>query len=442
MKPLTLREMVEQNSTAGRARAARAAADAVAAAMAPAVAGAAAAGGQQGRDLDAALTAGLVTVGRPQQNPVQVEVAAANDDDDIAELSAFGAQLSRDLVAPSSTDDAGGPQESQAGPFASIPSRLDADAATCPTGGSLGALDGSIHADEAAKQAKAVARAAAVTAAAATGKRAPYPVGAAGDVCIDWVNNETGYFLAPHNSAMTIHKEIIDAVTGMRSVVPVRREAFELHLKPYTVDVLTSGGTKTVPIAGHWIGSVRRREHSEIVMQPMGATPPGVYNLWSGFAVKPMAGDASPYTDHILMLMHGGAGDAGRFLDRMAFCLQFPGVMPGVAVVLKGKQGTGKGTAYAPPMRALGHHARQVTSAKQATGNFNAHTRNSVLMFYDEAGAPREKESVGVMNALITEKSRTIEHKGQDIIFVDNKLTLLLATNEDHAIARQCYKRM
>ena len=62
-------------------------------------------------------------------------------------------------------------------------------------------------------------------------------------------------------------------------------------------------------------------------------------------------------------------------------------------------------------MRILGQHALHISNSKHLVGNFNAHLRDCVLLFADEAFYAGDKAHVGVLNSLITEPYP--DHRGQ-----------------------------
>ena len=72
-------------------------------------------------------------------------------------------------------------------------------------------------------------------------------------------------------------------------------------------------------------------------------------------------------------------------MDWMARLIQFPAQQGEVAVVLIGIEGTGKGILARATPYILGQHGLAISHAKHLTGNFNAHLRDCVFLFADEA---------------------------------------------------------
>ena len=79
--------------------------------------------------------------------------------------------------------------------------------------------------------------------------------------------------------------------------------------------------------------------------------------------------------------------------------------------MLRGKRGSGKGILLNWLWRAWGQHGCHISNAKHLTGNFNAHLRDCVMLFADEAFFAGDRAGEGVLKALITEPSLPIEGK-------------------------------
>lgn len=246
---------------------------------------------------------------------------------------------------------------------------------------------------------------------------------------VDMVN--LSHFLAPYAGDMSIWREGADPETGRFSVGVVSPAGFRLEFASTTVDVLQGGGTvKPMPVAEVWIRSQHRRQYpGGVVLQPEGKVPAGTYNLWRGWDVVAMSGDASPMLGHISMLCGGMSELVDYVLNWLALCVQRPGTRPEVALVFRGGQGTGKGTAIRAMLAIFGQHALHITQPRHLTGNFNSHLRNALLVFIDEGFWAGDKAGEGVLKGLITEPTLTIEMKGRDVFDAPNRLKLVFASN-------------
>ena len=89
---------------------------------------------------------------------------------------------------------------------------------------------------------------------------------------------------------------------------------------------------------------------------------------------------------------------------------------------MRGEEGVGKGIFARFIVRAFGQHGIQISSAAHLVGNFNAHLRDCVVLFADEAFYAGDKQHEGRLKALITEDCITIEAKYQNVVSVKNML--------------------
>ena len=118
----------------------------------------------------------------------------------------------------------------------------------------------------------------------------------------------------------------------------------------------------------------------------------------------------------------------------MADAIQNPGRRPGVALVIRGKQGVGKGVFVNEFRRLFGPHGIQVTQSSHLVGNFNAHLRDKLLIFADEAFWAGDKRAEGHLKAMVTEENNIVEMKGVDARDAPNFARLIMASNNDWVV--------
>ncbi|MBZ0258566.1 DUF5906 domain-containing protein, partial [bacterium] len=136
------------------------------------------------------------------------------------------------------------------------------------------------------------------------------------------------------------------------------------------------------------------------------------------------------FRDHIYNVICNG--DASLFdyvLSWMANAVHNPNERPGTALVLRGKQGTGKSIFCREFGALFGQHFRQISNARHLVGNFNSHLKDCLLLYADEAFWAGDKSSEGTLKALITEPEIVIEAKGRDAVTVPNRVRLLISSN-------------
>jgi hypothetical protein len=189
-------------------------------------------------------------------------------------------------------------------------------------------------------------------------------------------------------------------------------------------------GGREVGIGSWWLAHEARRQYAGVIYAP-GKESPGYFNLWSGFAVEPRAGDCSLYLAHIRENVCGGNGQYYEFLmNWMARAVQDPGTPGEVAVIFRGTEGVGKGVAAIQFGSLFGPHFKQVVQASHLTGSFNHHLLGCSVLFADEALFAGDRSHDGILKGLITEPTLQIEPKGLDTFVVPNCLHVIMSSNE------------
>ncbi|MDC3311886.1 DUF5906 domain-containing protein [Alphaproteobacteria bacterium] len=158
--------------------------------------------------------------------------------------------------------------------------------------------------------------------------------------------------------------------------------------------------------------------------------------------MKPDKGDCGLYLEHIRQNICRGDEDLYEYvLDWMADAIQNPAKRPGVALAIRGKQGVGKGIFTNVFASLFGPHSIQVTQSSHLVGNFNAHLRDKLLVFADEAFWAGDKRAEGVLKGLVTEENIAIEMKGVDVQSSPNYVRLVLASNNEWIIPASADQR-
>jgi len=101
---------------------------------------------------------------------------------------------------------------------------------------------------------------------------------------------------------------------------------------------------------------------------------------------------------------------------------------------LLGPQGAGKGVVARTFGSFFGKHFVHITHGDQLTGRFNASLGTSCAVFLDEALWAGDKKGEGTLKALITEPTFQMEAKYRDPIMVENRLRIMVASNNDWAV--------
>jgi hypothetical protein len=186
---------------------------------------------------------------------------------------------------------------------------------------------------------------------------------------------------------------------------------------------------RLVPLGKWWVEHPARRQFDKLTFSP-GRDVPGAYNLWQGFACEARPGDCALFLDHLRDNICAGENAHYEYLlGWMARAVQEPDSPGETAVVMRGGQGTGK-SFFAKQLGAIfGRHFMQVADPKFLVGSFNAHLRDCVLLFGDEAFFAGDRKHRSILKALITEEQWVYEKKGHDVELGPNFTHIVLASN-------------
>jgi hypothetical protein len=192
--------------------------------------------------------------------------------------------------------------------------------------------------------------------------------------------------------------------------------------------------TSILNMADYWLEHAQRRQYDAIVFKPAGSEK-HEFNLWRGWNVEPQSGDWSRLKHHMFENICRGRQDLYDYLfNWMARGVQEIDVPNEVALVFRGRRGTGKGTLAHIYGRLFGQHYLQISQAKHLLGHFNAHLRDTLFLFADEAFWAGDKQGESVLKTLITEPTLTIESKGRDVVTSKNRLKLMISSNNDWVV--------
>lgn len=154
-----------------------------------------------------------------------------------------------------------------------------------------------------------------------------------------------------------------------------------------TVVVGKDKGGKAIemPVGKWWLQHQHRRQNHSLVFAPGEGDEVGEQlNLWRGFGIQPAPGDWSRMQAHIRDVLASGDAASADYITRWAaFAVQNPAEPAEVALVFRGKKGTGKGIFARALMNLFGQHGLHIPSGKLLTGGFNLHLRDCCLLFAD-----------------------------------------------------------
>ena len=238
------------------------------------------------------------------------------------------------------------------------------------------------------------------------------------------------HFLAPQAGKALIFKEGVDPLDGRQTLQAMSIADFKaLHANQHVDSFNAAGKHGRTGVADSWLTHPARRQYDGLVLAP-NRDVPGYYNLWRGFAVEPRPGVWKLMHEHIRTILCKGNAELTEYvLNWLASCVQHPDRRAEVALVLCGGRGVGKGIFVNALGSLFGSHFVQISNARHLTGNFNAHLRDCIVLFVDEAFWAGDKQGESVLKHCITEATLPIERKGCDLEIVPNLLHVVMASN-------------
>jgi hypothetical protein len=247
--------------------------------------------------------------------------------------------------------------------------------------------------------------------------------------------NATHAVIADLGGKCRVVSEVLDQNLA-RPRTRISKQSFEdfrnryMHIK---VQVgVTKEGAPVYESAGKWwLYHPLRRQYETMVFAPRREVP-DAYNLWQGFACEAIPGRGhEAFLAHLKDNVCSGVEDHYNYLvSWMARAVQHPGEPGQVAVILRGGRGAGKGTVAQVFGGLWGRHFLHISSAKHLVGQFNAHLRDCVFLFADEAFFAGDKQHESVLKTLVTEDMIIVEGKGIDAEPSPNFVHLLMASND------------
>ncbi len=227
-------------------------------------------------------------------------------------------------------------------------------------------------------------------------------------------------------------EDVLDDGHKRSRVIYQSFDDFRNYYSNQFIEIMSPSGDEVVkiPVGRWWLAHGQRRTYKGVVFSP-GKSVSGYYNLWKGFGYEAIPGDCGLFLDHVRENICGDDVEVYDYLIRwMATAVQYPAQPGHVAVVMRGRQGTGKG-AFANIFGKLwGRHFLAVRDSEHLFGKFNAHLKDCVVLFADEAFWAGDKKREGMLKSMVTEANIMSERKGYEAELSANYIHLIMASNE------------
>ncbi len=244
--------------------------------------------------------------------------------------------------------------------------------------------------------------------------------------------NDRHAVIANYGGKCVAVEEITEPVIGRAALTTIGFDHFRNRYmnRKVVAGQDKNGNAQEMPLGEWWLRHTHRRQYERVVFAPE-MNIPGAYNLWRGWACEPKPGEWGLMRQHLLdVVCDGEEKYLNWLLDYIAHMVQRPAEPGYSAIVLRGREGTGKSIVTRNMARWFGRHAMSVSQPGHLVGNFNAHLRDCVLLVAEEAFFAGDKRHESVMKALITEPTLMIEKKGMDVEQSANCTHLFMLSNE------------
>jgi hypothetical protein len=210
--------------------------------------------------------------------------------------------------------------------------------------------------------------------------------------------------------------------------------------------MFAAGNAKPKPISECWLSWAQRREYEAVVFRPQEDVGPRWYNLWRGFSVEPAEHSDHPsvaaFKEHALNNVCGGDEELCHWLlGYFAHMIQKPWEKPLVALVFKGKKGTGKNALVERVGQLFSSHFLVADDERYLLSNFNSHLESNLFFVLDEASWAGDKRAEGKLKGMITGQHHNIERKGKESYKVKNLTRVAIIGNEDWLVPASADER-
>ena len=272
----------------------------------------------------------------------------------------------------------------------------------------------------------------------ATVPTGPSPSAATGEVTIDSIVDELNqeFALVKIGSKVRFLQEETNS-DGQPDETYLSKPDFQTLMANRIYEYYTDKGIKRMGYDQVWLKSPQRREYKAVIFAPGQELDPAYYNTYRGFAVEPKPGGSwKKLRHHIFTNICRKNRKIYRYVMAwVAKLIQDPGGdRTGVVIVLRGRQGTGKGVLVNAIGKLLGTHYLHLTNQQQILGKFNRHLEKALLLFADESFFAGDKQAAGSLKGLITEPTFQVEPKGIDSYQARNYLHIIMASNNEWVV--------
>jgi len=264
---------------------------------------------------------------------------------------------------------------------------------------------------------------------------------------IDELNENHAFTVIASKACIVRENVLVDSDSEPLTLMNERAFALKYGTRYVTVkdgDKIGKDGRpkmKQIGAGRFWLGHPRRRAVEGIGFFPHPRKAPEDYiNLYRGAYLKPTEKPepdrCAKYVNFIQEIICNGDTALFKYvLAWIADAVQKPGGRkPGVCLVLRGGQGTGKGTFAEYLSKLFAPYSITLDRPDQLVGKFNGHMANKLFVVADEAFWAGDRSKIGPLKSFITESKLSYEWKGRDVTMMDSYHRVIMLSNNDWVV--------
>lgn len=187
-----------------------------------------------------------------------------------------------------------------------------------------------------------------------------------------------------------------------------------------------------------WIKSPYRCEYDRMAF--LEKADKKSFNMYHGLSIDEQdldeydPEDATPWLQHIKEIWCRGNEEVFVWvLKVLARKVQYPFKKSKVAVVLRGRQGSGKGIILEKIRQIFGSYFKTLRP-NEFLGDFNGALVDALILFLDESVFSGDRKVASQLKTLITEPTILINQKHLPSFTIENNLDIFFATNYQQAV--------
>jgi hypothetical protein len=160
-------------------------------------------------------------------------------------------------------------------------------------------------------------------------------------------------------------------------------------------------------------------------------------NSWTGLAVKPKSGDASPWLAHMDYLIPDEE-QRKNVIQYLAFSLQKPNIKISYTILHRGNPGVGKDLMLVPIMRGFGMDSVGSVTVSQAIDGWGDHLARKKFILIEEVDKAQNRSVNNALKTLLAPTAtgvRTINMKGGSVVTQLDCINTYMMSNKKNPIS-------